>query len=186
MLCQELSPTIDKTIVRVVDRPRFARGGEAGHNRCFVMNYDVIMSAPAMPGSRPRCRGGADGLRARFDAHTEPRPHRPDVVQPGHRRDRQGPAGREIDALGGEMGVAIEETGIQFRFLNTRKGPGGACASAQADKAAYRSTQKRVLERHRDTSRRVHGERRAVGSSSRTARCAASMPRSARCSRRPT
>ncbi len=53
---------------------------------------------------------------------------------------------REIDALGGEMGVAIDETGIQFRFLNTRKGPAVRARRAQADKAAYRARQKRVLE----------------------------------------
>src|SRR5438309_3176880 len=54
---------------------------------------------------------------------------------------------REIDALGGEMGVAIDETGIQFRFLNTRKGPAVRARRAQADKAAYRARMKRVLER---------------------------------------
>jgi tRNA uridine 5-carboxymethylaminomethyl modification enzyme len=53
---------------------------------------------------------------------------------------------REIDALGGEMGVAIDETGIQFRFLNTRKGPAVRSRRAQADKAAYRTRMKRVLE----------------------------------------
>jgi tRNA uridine 5-carboxymethylaminomethyl modification enzyme len=53
---------------------------------------------------------------------------------------------REMDALGGEMGLAIDETGIQFRFLNTRKGPAVRARRAQADKAAYRSRSKRVLE----------------------------------------
>src|SRR5271167_4790643 len=53
---------------------------------------------------------------------------------------------REIDALGGEMGLAIDETGIQFRFLNTRKGPAVRARRAQADKAAYRTRMKRVLE----------------------------------------
>ncbi len=53
---------------------------------------------------------------------------------------------REIDALGGEMGVAIDETGIQFRFLNTSKGPAVRARRAQADKAAYRARMKRVLE----------------------------------------
>src|SRR5216683_3269074 len=53
---------------------------------------------------------------------------------------------REIDALGGEMGIAIDETGIQFRFLNTRKGPAVRARRAQADKAAYRARMKRVLE----------------------------------------
>ncbi len=53
---------------------------------------------------------------------------------------------REIDALGGEMACAIDETGIQFRFLNTRKGPAVRARRAQADKAAYRARMKRVLE----------------------------------------
>src|SRR5271165_2195957 len=53
---------------------------------------------------------------------------------------------REIDALGGEMGLAIDETGIQFRFLNTRKGPAVRARRAQADKAAYRARMKRVME----------------------------------------
>ncbi len=48
--------------------------------------------------------------------------------------------------LGGEMGLAIDETGIQFRFLNTSKGPAVRARRAQADKAAYRSRMKRVLE----------------------------------------
>ena len=54
---------------------------------------------------------------------------------------------REIDALGGEMGLGADETGIQFRFLNTRKGPAVRARRAQADKAAYRARSKRVLER---------------------------------------
>ena len=53
---------------------------------------------------------------------------------------------KEIDALGGEMGRAIDETGIQFRRLNTRKGPAVRATRAQADKALYRTRMKRVLE----------------------------------------
>src|SRR5215510_7304060 len=53
---------------------------------------------------------------------------------------------KEIDALGGEMGHAIDETGIQFRVLNTKKGPAVRASRAQADKALYRQRMKRVLE----------------------------------------
>jgi len=53
---------------------------------------------------------------------------------------------KEVDALGGEMGKAIDETGIQFRTLNTKKGPAVRASRAQADKALYRQRMKRVLE----------------------------------------
>ena len=53
---------------------------------------------------------------------------------------------KEIDALGGEMSRAIDETGIQFRVLNTKKGPAVRASRAQADKALYRQRMKRVLE----------------------------------------
>src|SRR4249920_1391991 len=45
---------------------------------------------------------------------------------------------KEIDALGGEMARAIDETGIQFRMLNTKKGPAVRASRAQADKRRYR------------------------------------------------
>lgn len=53
---------------------------------------------------------------------------------------------REIDALGGLMGRAIDATGIQFRMLNTGKGPAVQAPRAQADKVAYRSWIKFAIE----------------------------------------
>ncbi len=53
---------------------------------------------------------------------------------------------KEIDALGGAMAHAIDATGIQFRTLNTRKGPAVRATRAQADKALYRAYMKRLLE----------------------------------------
>ncbi|HEY3346638.1 MAG TPA: tRNA uridine-5-carboxymethylaminomethyl(34) synthesis enzyme MnmG [Nitrospirota bacterium] len=54
---------------------------------------------------------------------------------------------REIDALGGEMARNIDRTGIQFRRLNTRKGPAVQATRAQADKQWYRRAMKETLER---------------------------------------
>ncbi len=54
---------------------------------------------------------------------------------------------KEIDALGGEMGLATDDTGIQFRTLNTTKGPAVRSSRAQADRAGYRLYMKAALER---------------------------------------
>src|SRR5438067_138195 len=53
---------------------------------------------------------------------------------------------REIDALGGEMGKAIDASGIQFRMLNRAKGPAMHSPRAQADKKLYQFTMKHRVE----------------------------------------
>ncbi len=52
---------------------------------------------------------------------------------------------REIDALGGEMGKAADATALQFKMLNTNKGPGVQCLRVQSDKLAYRRYMKDVI-----------------------------------------
>jgi tRNA uridine 5-carboxymethylaminomethyl modification enzyme len=54
---------------------------------------------------------------------------------------------REIDALGGVMGLNTDATGIQFRMLNARKGPSVRAPRAQCDKKAYQFRMKAILER---------------------------------------
>ena len=53
---------------------------------------------------------------------------------------------REVDALGGEMGLAIDDTFIQSRMLNTGKGPAVYSQRAQADKLRYRLRMRRALD----------------------------------------
>jgi tRNA uridine 5-carboxymethylaminomethyl modification enzyme len=55
---------------------------------------------------------------------------------------------REIDALGGAMGLNTDATGIQFRMLNATKGPSVRAPRAQCDKKAYQFRMKALLERH--------------------------------------
>lgn len=52
---------------------------------------------------------------------------------------------REIDALGGEMGKAADATALQFKMLNTTKGPGVQCLRVQSDKIAYKAYMKQAL-----------------------------------------
>lgn len=59
----------------------------------------------------------------------------------------KGHLAREIDALGGEMGINTDQTGIQFRMLNTKKGPSVWAPRAQCDKKAYQFRLKWVVEK---------------------------------------
>jgi tRNA uridine 5-carboxymethylaminomethyl modification enzyme len=59
----------------------------------------------------------------------------------------KGHLAREIDALGGEMGKTTDMTGLQFRMLNTKKGPAVWAPRAQCDKKAYQFRLKWICER---------------------------------------
>src|ERR1700690_1939122 len=59
---------------------------------------------------------------------------------------------REIDALGGGMGEIADSVGIQFRLLNTSRGPAVWSPRAQCDKKQYRIRMKEVLEREQNLS----------------------------------
>ncbi len=56
---------------------------------------------------------------------------------------------KEIDALGGEMGRNTDRAGIQFRFINTSKGPAVRALRAQCDKSLYRTAMQETLSREK-------------------------------------
>ncbi len=55
---------------------------------------------------------------------------------------------KEVDALGGAMAAVTDEAGIQFRILNSRKGPAVRATRAQADRVLYRKAMRTRLENH--------------------------------------
>lgn len=59
---------------------------------------------------------------------------------------------KEIDALGGVMGIASDHAGIQFRVLNSRKGPAVRATRAQADRQLYRGFIRQTLENQQNLS----------------------------------
>src|SRR5919206_1224257 len=59
----------------------------------------------------------------------------------------KGHLAREVDAMGGEMGRATDLSGLQFRMLNTKKGPSVRAPRAQCDKKAYQFRMKWICER---------------------------------------
>jgi tRNA uridine 5-carboxymethylaminomethyl modification enzyme len=59
---------------------------------------------------------------------------------------------KEVDALGGAMGIATDEAGIQFRTLNSSKGPAVRATRAQADRVLYRQAIRRRIENQENLS----------------------------------
>ncbi|MBN1163362.1 MAG: tRNA uridine-5-carboxymethylaminomethyl(34) synthesis enzyme MnmG [Candidatus Krumholzibacteriota bacterium] len=68
---------------------------------------------------------------------------------------------REVDALGGEMGLCIDEAGIQFRMLNRAKGPAVWSPRAQADKKVYHRRMLKALREEKNLTL-IEGEATAV------------------------
>jgi len=59
---------------------------------------------------------------------------------------------KEIDALGGAMATATDLSGIQFRILNSRKGPAVRATRAQADRVRYKAAIRNILENQQNLS----------------------------------
>jgi len=101
---------------------------------------------PVTRAAKRRNAAAADGAE-HGAVHDECRPYRADC--PAillSVASRKGHLVREIDALGGIMGLAADEAGIQFRLLNTSRGPAVWSPRAQEDKAGYRYVMRRLIE----------------------------------------
>ena len=82
----------------------------------------------------------------------------------------KGHIAREIDAMGGEMGKCTDMAGLQFRMLNTKKGPAVRAPRAQCDKKAYQFRMKWICEREPNldirqgqVSQLVHKKGKVIG-----------------------
>src|SRR6056297_3538527 len=110
-----------------------------------IYRYDVIVIGAGHAGTE------AAAAAARLGAHTALLTTNIDTVgqmscNPAIGGVAKGQIVREVDAMGGLMGEAIDATGIQFRLLNRRKGPAMHSPRAQADKKAYQNEIKWLIE----------------------------------------
>ena len=108
--------------------------------------YDVIVIGAGHAGveaALAACRMGCQTLMLTINADTIGQMS----CNPAIGGLAKGHLAREIDALGGEMGKCTDMTGLQFRMLNTKKGPSVWAPRAQCDKKAYQFRLKWICER---------------------------------------
>jgi tRNA uridine 5-carboxymethylaminomethyl modification enzyme len=113
--------------------------------RTFDQTYDVVVIGGGHAGCEAVLAVARMGFRALL-LTMEPDKIAQMSCNPAIGGIAKGHLVREIDALGGEMARNTDRTGIQFRMLNTRKGPAVQAIRVQADKQAYRQTMRKTLE----------------------------------------
>ena len=129
---------------RIIAPPKRMPAGEASTVE-FKQQFDVIVIGGGHAGTEACLAAARMGCRTLLLTHSV------DTLGQMSCNPAIGGIGKshlvkEVDALGGAMGRATDRAGIQFRILNSRKGPAVRATRAQADRVLYRNAIRQILE----------------------------------------